>query len=67
MRRGKEAAAEFQKISENRNVVQNFVTGALANLGLARAYVLQSETAKAKAPIKISSLSGKTPTPIFPS
>jgi eukaryotic-like serine/threonine-protein kinase len=49
MRRGKEAVAEFQKILDNRNVVQNFVTGALAHLGLARAYALQGETVKAKA------------------
>ena len=46
---GKEAATEFQKILDHRSVVQNFVTGALAHLGLARAYVLQGETVKAKA------------------
>jgi eukaryotic-like serine/threonine-protein kinase len=45
----RDAAAEFQKILDHRCVVQNFITGALAHLGLGRAYVLQGETAKAKA------------------
>jgi serine/threonine protein kinase len=49
LRRGREAAVEFQKIIDNRTVVQNFVIGALAHLGLARAYALQGEMAKAKA------------------
>jgi len=49
LRRGKEAAAEFQKILDHRNIVVNFVTGALAHLGLARAYALQGDTAKARA------------------
>jgi hypothetical protein len=43
---GSEAAAEFQKIQ--RAVVQNEAIGALAHLGLARAYVLQGDTAKAR-------------------
>ena len=46
---GKEAAAEFQKILNNPGVVDNFVLGALAHLGLARALVLQGDTAKARA------------------
>jgi eukaryotic-like serine/threonine-protein kinase len=46
---GMEAAAEFQKILGHRGVVQNESIGALANLGLARAYVLQGETGKASA------------------
>jgi serine/threonine protein kinase/tetratricopeptide (TPR) repeat protein len=46
---GKEAAAEFQKILDHRTIVVNFITGALAHLGLARAYALQSDTAKARA------------------
>jgi hypothetical protein len=46
---GKEAAAEFQKILNNPGVVDNFVLGALARLGLARAYAMQGDTAKAKA------------------
>ena len=46
---GSEAATEFQKILDHRGVVINSVIGALAHLGLARAYVLQGNTAKAKA------------------
>ena len=46
---GSAAAAEFQKILDHRGVVQNCTVGALAHLGLARAYALQSETAKARA------------------
>ncbi len=48
-RKGKEAAAEFQKIIEHRGIVLNFPIGALAHLGLARAYALQSDTAHARA------------------
>jgi serine/threonine protein kinase/tetratricopeptide (TPR) repeat protein len=47
--RGKEAAAEFQKLIDHRGVVGNTATGALAHLGLARAYVLQGDTAHARA------------------
>jgi len=46
---GIEAAAEFQKILGNRGVVQNESIGVLSHLGLARAYVMQGDTAKAKA------------------
>jgi serine/threonine protein kinase/predicted Zn-dependent protease len=46
---GTEAAAEFQKILVHRGIVLNEPIGALAHLGLARAYVLQGDTAKAKA------------------
>ena len=35
---GSEAAAEFQKILDHRGVVRNEPIGALAHLGLARAY-----------------------------
>jgi tetratricopeptide (TPR) repeat protein len=49
LRQGKEAAAEFQKILDHRSIIVNFITGALAPLGLARAYVLQGDTAKARA------------------
>ena len=48
-RQGTEAAAEFQKILDHRSIVQNAVIGALAYLGLARAYAMQGDTAKAKA------------------
>ncbi len=46
---GSEAAAEFQKTLDDRSVVQNGPIGALAHLGLARAYALQGDTAKARA------------------
>lgn len=45
---GREAAAEFQKIIGHRGVTVNFHTGALAHLGLARAYALSGDTAKAR-------------------
>jgi eukaryotic-like serine/threonine-protein kinase len=47
--RGKEAGAEFQKILDQRGVVVNEPIGALAHLGLARAYALRSDTANARA------------------
>jgi eukaryotic-like serine/threonine-protein kinase len=46
---GSAAVAEFQKILDHRGLLWNCATGALAHLGLARAYVLQGDTAKAKA------------------
>jgi len=46
---GREAAAEFQKILDHRGVVVNEPIGALAHLGLARAYVLQGDTVKSRA------------------
>ncbi len=46
---GPAAAAEFQKILDHRGLVWNCATGALAHLGLARAYTLQGDTAKARA------------------
>jgi eukaryotic-like serine/threonine-protein kinase len=49
---GREAAAEFQKIIDHRGVVGNGTIGVLAHLGLARAYVLQGDTAKARAAYK---------------
>jgi hypothetical protein len=47
--KGNEAAAEFQKILDHRGLVLNQPIGALAHLGLGRAYVLQGDTVKAKA------------------
>ncbi len=47
--RGGEAATEFQKIVTWRGVVVNEPIGALARLGLARAYVLQGDPVKARA------------------
>jgi hypothetical protein len=48
-RHGSEAAAEFQKILDHRGLVLNQPIGALAHLGLGRAYVLQGDIPKAKA------------------
>jgi serine/threonine protein kinase/tetratricopeptide (TPR) repeat protein len=42
------AAGEFQKILDHRSIVLNSPVGALAHLGLARAYTLQGDTAKAR-------------------
>lgn len=47
-RRGSEAAAEFQKILDHRGLVLNQPIGALAHLGLGRAYVLQGDIPKAE-------------------
>jgi len=44
---GNRAAVEFQKFIDHRGVVMNFPWGALARLGLARAYAMQGDTAKA--------------------
>ena len=46
---GNRAAAEFQKFIDHRGILTNFPWGALARLGLARAYAMQGDTAKAKA------------------
>lgn len=47
-RQGKEAAAQFQKLLDHRSIVLNYPLGALAHLGLARAYVLQGDIPKAR-------------------
>ena len=49
VRQGSKAAAEFQKILDHRGLVLNQPIGALAHLGLGRAYVLQGDIPKAKA------------------
>jgi tetratricopeptide (TPR) repeat protein len=46
---GNAATAEFQKFIDHRGLVMNFPLGALARLGLARAYAMQGDTVKAKA------------------
>src|SRR5208337_1888100 len=46
---GNRAAVEFQKFIDHRGLVGNFPWGALARLGLARAYAVQGNTAKARA------------------
>ncbi len=45
---GAEAAADFQLILDHPGIIGNFPIGALAHLGLARAYALQGDSAKAK-------------------
>jgi serine/threonine protein kinase/tetratricopeptide (TPR) repeat protein len=45
---GAQAAAEFQKILDHPGLVLNDPIGALAHLGLGRAYALSGDTAKAK-------------------
>jgi len=45
---GNEAAAEFQKILDHRGIVLTSPIGALAHLGVARAYLLQGDKDKAK-------------------
>jgi tetratricopeptide (TPR) repeat protein len=49
LHQGKEAAAEFQKFIDHRTIVVNSPHAALAHLGLARAYALQGDTARARA------------------
>jgi TolB-like protein/DNA-binding winged helix-turn-helix (wHTH) protein/tetratricopeptide (TPR) repeat protein len=46
---GTAAAVEFQKLIDHRGVVMNSPWGALARLGLARAYAMQGDTVKARA------------------
>jgi predicted Zn-dependent protease len=46
---GSAAAAEFQKFLDHRGVVGNFLWGALARLGLARAYAAQRDMPRARA------------------
>jgi eukaryotic-like serine/threonine-protein kinase len=48
-RQGSAAVAEFQKILDHLGVVTNSPIGALAHLGLGRAYTLQGDGAKARA------------------
>ena len=47
-RRGNEAAAAFQKILDHRGIVVNAPIGALAHLGLGRAYALSGDKTRAK-------------------
>jgi serine/threonine protein kinase/tetratricopeptide (TPR) repeat protein len=46
---GAEAAADFQLILDHPGIIGNFPIGALAHLGLGRAYTMQGDTAKARA------------------
>jgi tetratricopeptide (TPR) repeat protein len=47
--KGSQAAAEFQRILDHCGIVLNSPIGALAHLQIGRAYVMQGDTAKAKA------------------
>jgi eukaryotic-like serine/threonine-protein kinase len=48
LHRGTEAATEFQKIVDHRGITVGDAFGVLAHLGMARAYTMQGDTAKAK-------------------
>ena len=45
---GSNAATEFQKFLDHPSIVLNFPFGALARLGLARAYAMQGDAARAR-------------------
>jgi hypothetical protein len=62
---GTEAVTEFQKILDHRWIVGNEIIGALAHLGMGRAYALEGESAKARAAYQDFSQCGKTPIPTF--
>ena len=49
LHQGSAAATEFQKFVDHRSLMISSPLGALARLGLARAYILQGDTAKARA------------------
>lgn len=49
LRRADAARAEFQKILDHRSIVKNCAFGALARLGLGRAYALEDDREKARA------------------
>ena len=48
LRRGGDAAVEFQKLIDHRSIVQNSLLGVLAHLGLARALALQGDVTKSR-------------------
>jgi len=51
---GGEKPLQFQKIRDHRGIALNLPIGTLANIGLARAYVLAGDTVKARARIQNS-------------
>ena len=57
--RGREAAAEFQKVLDHRGIVLADPIGALAHLQLGRAFVLREKRTGPGAPTRSSSLSGR--------
>jgi hypothetical protein len=62
---GNRAAVEFQKFIDHRGLVVNFPWGALARLGLARAYALEAGTGGTAVPAvrNHESTTGETPVP----
>jgi eukaryotic-like serine/threonine-protein kinase len=58
-RRGSQAAAEFQKILDHRGIVLNEPIGALAHLGLGRAYALEARSKAVSAAVAGASRSRK--------
>lgn len=48
LHRGHDAAAEFQRVLDHRGIVMNCPLGALARLGLARAYASQGQSDKSR-------------------
>ena len=63
---GRQAAAEFQKILDHRGIVVSDPIGALARLQLGRAFAMSGDKTRAKLPTRISSPSGRMPTPSIP-
>ena len=65
MHRGGEAAAEFQKILDHPGIVLNEPIGALAHLGLGRAYALEASVPGSGVPPAIGKrvMAGKMPAP----
>ena len=63
---GKKAAGEFQKIIDHLQHRRERANWRAGTLGLARAYLLSGDTAKAKAAYQVFFPSGKMPIPRFP-
>jgi len=63
---GLAAAAEFQKILDHRGLLWNCATGALAHLGIARAYATQGDTTKGRAAYQDFLALWKDPDPDIP-
>ena len=64
---GSAAATEFRKFLDHRGITLNFPLGVLAHLGLARAYALSGDTAKARTAYQDFFALWKTPIPTSPS
>jgi len=62
MKKGEEAAAEFQKVLDHRGVDPFGLEYALSYLGLGRASALQGDAARSRTAYQTSSRFGKTPT-----